>query len=868
MRPAIPIALAAMGLALAATSCSRKPEEAAKPEVYLPKADDGPVGGKKLSVPESVRNNLGIKFVTVERRPVRNTVRVPGEFELRPEAKRDYSVTQSGRVTLLVKQFDRVKTGQPLFRLDAPEWRQLQHSLGEAQGAIAQQKSTSVVAEKALEQARVELAFLEQRLRNLKDVNVRRVELENQARSLKQAVLVKETEVAAARAGYDNAVRHYGVMLDAAASVTGLSSDELRREIPSGSGGTAPHWQRLASITVGAEADGIVEVVGVTQGGWAETSTVVLGTVDPGQIRFRAEAPQTQIARLRDGQDVAIVSPQGGNIDSKKRITGKIQLGYIGDAAQRTIPIYVSPETPPTWARPGVTAYVEVYVGGSAAPCLAIPKSCIVRSGITDLIFRRLPEEPDRVLSIEVELGADDGRWVEVKKGLNKGDQVVKEGAYELKLANAQAKSSPKPKRKASDGPVDTRKLRAPESVRNNLGIKFVTVKRRPVRNTVRVPGNFELRPEAKRDYSVTQSGRVTLLVKQFDRVKAGQPLFRLDAPEWRQLQHDLGEAQGAITLQKSTSAVAEKALEQARVELDLLEQRLRNLKDVNVRRVELENQATSLKQAVLVKESEVAAARAGYDNAVRHYGVMLDAAASVTGLGLDELRREIPSGSGGMVPQWQRLASITVSAEADGIVEVVGVTQGGWAETGRAVLDTVNPGQIRFRAEAPQTQIARFRDGQDVAIVPPQGGSIDIEEAITGKLQLGYIGDAAQRTIPIYVDPESSPVWARPGVTAYVEVYVDGNASPCLAIPKSCVVRSGITDLIFRRLPKEPDRVMSIEVELGADDGRWIEVRSGLRKGDQVVKEGAYELKLANAQAKRKAGHICADGTWHEGEH
>ena len=440
MRPPIPITLITVALAFVATSCARKPEEAAKPEVYLPKADDGPVGGKKLRVTESVRNNLGIKFIKVERRPVRNTVRVPGQFELRPEAKRDYSVTQSGRVALLVKQFDRVKTGQPLFRLDAPEWRQLQHDLGEAQGAIVLQKSTSTVAEKALEQARVELALLEERLRNLKDVNVRRVELENQATSLKQAVLVKESEVAAARAGHDNAVRHYGVMLDAAASVTGLSSDDLRREIPSGSGGTAPQWQRLASVTVSAEADGIVGAVGVTQGGWAETGTVVLGTVNPGQIRFHAEVPQTQIARLLDGQDVAIVPPQGGSIDIEERITGKLQLGHIGDAAQRTIPIYVNPESSPAWARPGVTAYVEVYVGGSADPCLAIPKTCVVRSGITDLIFRRLPKEPNRVMSIEVELGADDGRWVEVKSGLRKGDQVVMEGAYELKLANAQAK--------------------------------------------------------------------------------------------------------------------------------------------------------------------------------------------------------------------------------------------------------------------------------------------------------------------------------------------------------------------------------------------------------------------------------------------
>lgn len=42
----------------------------------------------RVDIPESVRRNLGITFAQVESRPVAQTIRVPGQFELLPEARR------------------------------------------------------------------------------------------------------------------------------------------------------------------------------------------------------------------------------------------------------------------------------------------------------------------------------------------------------------------------------------------------------------------------------------------------------------------------------------------------------------------------------------------------------------------------------------------------------------------------------------------------------------------------------------------------------------------------------------------------------------------------------------------------------------
>ena len=69
----------------------------------------------RIDIPPSVRQNLGITFVKVERRPVRSTVRIAGEFELRPEARREYHVMLPGRIELLVRQYEPLSRQEIMF---------------------------------------------------------------------------------------------------------------------------------------------------------------------------------------------------------------------------------------------------------------------------------------------------------------------------------------------------------------------------------------------------------------------------------------------------------------------------------------------------------------------------------------------------------------------------------------------------------------------------------------------------------------------------------------------------------------------------------------------------------------------------------
>ena len=135
--------------------------------------------------------------------------------------------------------------------------------------------------------------------------------------------------------------------------------------------------------------------------------------------------------------------------------------------------------------------------------------------------------------------------------------------------------------------------------------------------------------------------------------------------------------------------------------------------------------------------------------------------------------------------------------------------------------------------------------------------------------MTVGLEAHPEERTVTLIATPEESADWIRPGVSAFLEIVVAGTERPALAVPRSAVVQDGLTHVVFRRDPADPNRVIRVEADLGVSDGLWVVLQSGVMRGDEVVLDGAYELKLATQQggASQQGGHFHADGSFH-GDH
>ena len=439
--------------------------------------------------------------------------------------------------------------------------------------------------------------------------------------------------------------------------------------------------------------------------------------------------------------------------------------------------------------------------------------------------------------------------------------------------------------------PAPTNRIDIPPAVRSNLGITFAPAERRHIEDTLRAPGTFEYLPTAVRTYQTMLPGRVDILVNQFELVEPGTPLYRIDSPEWREVQRSIAESDANVTQLESTVRTFDPLMKAHRQHerslhehIDVWRARVERLDALRAAGGGRMSELTAARSSLTAAEAELANVQekdaelhadqdrthTALEAAKVNRSLAIDAAAAL--LDLDPEALLAPTSVDGIEqPQWRSMTTIAVVARKAGVVESVDLTNGAWANASDRVLTVVQPDRLRFHASGLQSDLGVLRDGLPVTIVPPTptatGTAVSIHEVMRGSLSLGLAGNADERTLDLYVTPDSLAHWARPGVRAQLEIVTDSSDTAELAIPLAAVQQDGLEPIIFRRDPMNPNKAIRIDADLGLNDGRWVAVLSGLRDGDEVVLDGGFQLMLATSGSVQQGGHFHADGTFHEGE-
>jgi multidrug efflux pump subunit AcrA (membrane-fusion protein) len=422
-----------------------------------------------------------------------------------------------------------------------------------------------------------------------------------------------------------------------------------------------------------------------------------------------------------------------------------------------------------------------------------------------------------------------------------------------------------------------------PPAVRSNLGITFATVERRQIQDTLRVPGQFEYMPTAKREYRTMLAGRVEILVDQFDHVEQGTPLYRIDSPAWREIQLALADKITNILQLEIKMAKFEPLFKSHDRHEDLLIQEVSALQ-AHVEQLEAIREAgggsmsqfATARSALATAQIQLARAREEHSElnaSIAETKETLTSARSMLGIALESASTMLDITVLPTNPDWwKEIKAIEVHATQHGVVESLGLTNGAWADERTNVVTIVQTDRLRFHASGLQSDLGILRDGLSATIVPPtptaSDRSVRLQNTMHGTLSLGLSGNANERTIDLYVSPTELASWAISGIAAQLEIVIDSTRAPELAIPLAAVQRDGLTPVIFRRNPNNPDEAIRMEADLGLDDGRWVAILSGLADGDEVVLDGGFQLMLATSGSIQQGGHFHSDGTFHEGEH
>lgn len=424
---------------------------------------------------------------------------------------------------------------------------------------------------------------------------------------------------------------------------------------------------------------------------------------------------------------------------------------------------------------------------------------------------------------------------------------------------NAMAPAEEEAEAAASD------RIDIPATVRSNLGITFAKVERRRVDSTIRIPGSFELQPLARHEYRLTLPGAVRIEVDQYQRVEPGDLLYRFRSPQWPELQHEIIMGEQDIESAHAEIGVARARIDEAERRVEILRERLSSLSNADIRNADLESQASEMEASLPRLRAELGQSETKLANAKTTREHALHRASAATGIPEDRLAAVI-EGDAEAVPTYRAIDWIEVRATEPGVVEMLGITDGAFAEAPSLVLSTVDPSRVRFRALALQGDLVRLGSIPAARIVPPSAGAIPLTDGVDATVTIGLEAHPEQRTVALLAMPSEGRAWFRPGVSAFLEVVTETTGGPALAIPRAAIVRDGITHVFFRRDPQDPNKAIRVEADMGVDDGRWVVINSGLSLQDEVVLNGTFELKLATQQsgAMQKGGHFHADGTFH----
>ena len=440
-------------------------------------------------------------------------------------------------------------------------------------------------------------------------------------------------------------------------------------------------------------------------------------------------------------------------------------------------------------------------------------------------------------------------------------------GALLLSGCTNQSDETPAPQPEAEAAGA-TNRIEIPATVRSNLGITFAAVERRRVDSTIRVPGAFELQPLARHEYRLTLPGTVQLNVDQYQPVAPGDLLYRFRSPEWPELQHEIITGEQDIDSARAEIEVAGARIDEAERRVAIMRERLSSLHDADIRNAELEAEAADLEASLPRLRAERKLAEISLANAERTREHALHRASAASGISEERLAAAAEQ-NGETVPAYRAIDWIEVRATEPGVVEMLALTDGAFGEAPSLVLSTIDPSKVRFRAMALQSDLVRLGAAPEARIVPPSSVGIPMSDGVDASVTIGLEAHPEQRTVTLLALPAESRAWLRPGVSAFLEVVAETTGGPALAIPRAAIVKDGITHVFFRRDPKDPNKAIRVEADMGVDDGRWVVINSGLSLNDTVVLDGVFELKLATQQSgvMQKGGHFHADGTFHAEE-
>ena len=178
-------------------------------------------------------------------------------------------------------------------------------------------------------------------------------------------------------------------------------------------------------VKIEAIMSGVINDRPVTLGESVDPTKELFHIIDLSQVIVVAEVYEEDVGKVKLDQ-TARIRVLGYPTES---FEGKITfIGSELDSEKRTLPVWVTVKNPDAKLKPEMFSKVAVVLARNEG-VLSVPKEAIQEAGGEKFVFVQTGDSFSRV---DVQTGAEDDRFVEIKDGLVPDDVVVTDGKREI----------------------------------------------------------------------------------------------------------------------------------------------------------------------------------------------------------------------------------------------------------------------------------------------------------------------------------------------------------------------------------------------------------------------------------------------------
>ena len=188
---------------------------------------------------------------------------------------------------------------------------------------------------------------------------------------------------------------------------------------------------------------------------------------------------------------------------------------------------------------------------------------------------------------------------------------------------------------------------------------------------------------------------------------------------------------------------------------------------------------------------------------------------------------------------------TVTFRSPVSGIVTEKKAVQGMRFMPGEMLYQVTDLSSVWVIADVFEQDIGLVRNGSPATV---QINAYP-DKAFRGRITYVYpTMNADTRTVPVRVELANPGHLLKPAMFTQVEVQVGGK-TPVIAVPDSAVIDSGTRQIVLVQAGE--GRFQPREVKLGARSDNYVEVREGVKEGEQVVVAANF---LIDAESNLKA--------------